>query len=216
MNKVKAAYLNIVASLFQQMISVVFGFISRMLFIHILGVEILGLNNTFESALGTLALADLGIQRAITYSLYKPFQNKDYEKVNAILAIYKWFYRIVSAIIFVGALLCIPFLPYIISGFEFKKVFIFFFMLMAVNSTLSYLLAYKRILFYVDQKDYITKLTDAACSFIFLISKIAALYMTRSYFAYLIIQVAQTIISNIIIYTLSNRKYNFIKPAAVD
>lgn len=210
MDKVKASYLNIAASLFQQMIGVVLGFISRMLFIHILGVEILGLNNTLESVLGTLALADLGIQRAITFGLYRPFQEKDYKRVNDILIIYKWFYRLVAIIIFIGSMICIPFLSYIITGFEFESVFILYFVLQAANSVSSYMLAYKRILFYVDQKDYITKLIDAGSSFIFLLAKIALLCITGSYIGYLLLQIIQTILSNLFILLICKRKYSYI------
>ena len=213
MNKAKASYLNIAASLFQQMIGVILGFVSRMLFIHILGTEVLGLNNTFESVLGTLALADLGIQRAITFSLYKPFQENDYEKINSIITIYKWFYRLVGFIVFIGSVMCIPFLPYIITGFEFKSIFILYFMLQAVSSSSSYLLAYKRVLFYVDQRDYIIKLIDASSSFLFLSLKICILYMAKSYIGYLLIQIVQTVLSNVVVHLICTKKYPYITNA---
>lgn len=216
MNKVKSSYYNIIASIIQQAISIILGFVSRMLFIHILGVEMLGLSSTFESVLGTLALADLGIQRAITYSLYKPFADSDYPMINKVLCIYKWFYRLVAVIIVIGALVCFPFLNNIISGIEFKNIFYLYFILQAAGSASSYLLAYKRVLLFVDQKDYVTKIIDSISSFCFLILKIAVIYFFKNFALYLIIQISQVVVSNLFVHIVCVKIYPFVENVHFD
>ena len=55
----------------------IFRFVSRTIFIKFLGEQYLGVNGILSNVLGILALADLGIGNAISFSLYKPLANKD-------------------------------------------------------------------------------------------------------------------------------------------
>ena len=73
-------------------VEAVMGFISRTIFVTMLGADYLGLNGLFASILSTLSLAELGFGSAIGYHLYKPVSEKNYEEINKLLAFYKKIY----------------------------------------------------------------------------------------------------------------------------
>ena len=68
---------NIIFGAINRMISIIFPFIVRTIFIKTLGEEYLGLNSLFSSVLQVLNLADLGFSSAIVASMYKPFADND-------------------------------------------------------------------------------------------------------------------------------------------
>lgn len=51
-------------------------FVSRTIFIKVLGAEFLGLNGLFTNILSILALSELGIGSAISFYLYRPIAEK--------------------------------------------------------------------------------------------------------------------------------------------
>ena len=70
MNRGTIAIRNSTVSLLTQILTIVLQFATRSIFIRYLGVELLGLGNTFASLLSTLSLAELGFQSAVVYNLY--------------------------------------------------------------------------------------------------------------------------------------------------
>ena len=65
----------------------ILSFISRTVFIYILGTVYLGVNGLFTNILGMLSLAELGVGSAISFSLYKPLAENDIHKIQAIINI---------------------------------------------------------------------------------------------------------------------------------
>ena len=63
---------NISANIMYQVLSFVLSFVSRTVFIQVLGVGYLGINGLFNDVLSMLNLAELGFGTAMTYSMYKP------------------------------------------------------------------------------------------------------------------------------------------------
>ena len=96
-------------------VTMVLQFVSRTVFIQTVGVYYLGINGLFASVLGILSLTELGIGSAINFSLYKPVAEKDYEKIKALMGLYKKAYRVIAAIVTVIGLALIPFLPYLVN-----------------------------------------------------------------------------------------------------
>ena len=75
---------NVVLSSIFQIIAYIIGFVSRTIFIKILGEEYLGLNGVFTNILTLLSFAELGIGSAIVYSMYKPLATKNTKKLFGI------------------------------------------------------------------------------------------------------------------------------------
>lgn len=93
MNIKRNALLNSSAGLISQVVTIVFQFVTRSIFLRYLGVELLGLNSTFASILSALALAELGFESAIIYSLYKPIKEQNHVEINKIVSIFCYVYR---------------------------------------------------------------------------------------------------------------------------
>lgn len=71
-----------------RVVSILFPFIVRTIFIKTLGEEYLGLNSLYSSVLQVLNLADLGFASAIVASMYKPIADNDVKKVSALMALF--------------------------------------------------------------------------------------------------------------------------------
>lgn len=102
MNRTVQSIKNARVSLFFSVLVLVLGFFSRKILIDCLGAEVLGLNTTATNLLGFLNLAELGISAAISYTLYTPLFQKDYETINEIVAVQGWLYRRIAYIVLAG------------------------------------------------------------------------------------------------------------------
>ena len=78
----------------------------------------LGLNTTATNLLGFLNLAELGISAAISYTLYTPLFQKDYETINEIVAVQGWLYRRIAYIVLAGGAVLMCFFPWIFAKME--------------------------------------------------------------------------------------------------
>ena len=104
---------NSLAAIVGQAISLIFGFVTRIVFVRVLGEAYLGVNGVFYSVLSLLSLTELGLGSAITFALYRPLADKDDESVGRIMNLYALAYRIVAAVVMAIGLLLIPFLGYL-------------------------------------------------------------------------------------------------------
>ena len=106
---------NIIVSIGVQVGIILISFISRTIFIKILGAEYLGVNSLFTNVLTILSLAELGIGSAIVYSMYKPLAVRDEKKIAQLMNFYKKVYRKIGIIVLICGIVIIPFLKYIIN-----------------------------------------------------------------------------------------------------
>ena len=99
-----------------QVINIVLSFLSRTVFIRLLGAEYLGVNGLFTNILTMLSFAELGIGNAIIYNLYKPLAENDQEKVKSLMALYEKAYKTIGCAIGLLGLLVMPFMGYIVKA----------------------------------------------------------------------------------------------------
>ena len=118
MNRGTIAIRNSTVSLLTQILTIVLQFATRSIFIRYLGVELLGLGNTFASLLSTLSLAELGFQSAVVYNLYAPLATHDEKTISKIISIYRVIYQVIGIFFIAASLCCLPLLPYILKGIE--------------------------------------------------------------------------------------------------
>ena len=81
-SRIKNASMNFLSSTFGNLISTLMTFITRTVFIYLLGTSYLGINGLFTNVLGMLSFAELGIGTAINFSLYKPVAENDKRKIS--------------------------------------------------------------------------------------------------------------------------------------
>ena len=71
-------------------------FFSRKIFLDSLGADFVGLTGTLQNLLGFLNLAEMGIGAAIGYVLYRPLFEQNKEKINEIISVLGYMYRLVG------------------------------------------------------------------------------------------------------------------------
>ena len=156
-SRTKNSFRNILFSLANQLITILLGFVNRSVFIWTLGVGYLGISGLFSDILTMLSLADLGFGVALTYSMYKPLAEKDYDRLAALTGLYRRVYRIIALAVTVIGLALVPFLKYLINlKHPIPHITLYYLMFLA-NTVASYLVVYKTSILTADQKDYLLK-----------------------------------------------------------
>ncbi len=132
---------NAIWAVLYTLVTTLMGFVIRTLLIQKIGAEYLGLSGLCQAILGTLNLAELGMDTAISYNLYKPFAEDDTERINALLALYQKLYKIIALIILLLGLAVLPFIPKLIKDEPPADVNVYFiFSLYLLDTVFSYLL----------------------------------------------------------------------------
>lgn len=206
--RVEKVMKNSAIGLVTQIIVLVTGFLTQIVFNYYLGKSNYGLNSVLNSLLNMLTLAELGVGSAITYHLYKPLAEGDRDTIASIMALFRKVYFIIGCVVFIlgmGMLLVIP-LVVRDEGADYAYIrFVFFIQLMSTVST--YFLSYKRMLLYADQKNYVCALYDTLMNIIFSILRIVFLVINQSYVIYSVLMVLQQVFANIFIAYHCNRLY---------
>ncbi len=197
---------------FFQVLSLVLGFVSRTIFIRILGSEYLGLNSLFTNILTILSFAELGIGNAIIFSMYKPLATKNKDQLKKLVKFYKKTYTTIGLIILGVGLLIIPFIPYIIAETpNIKESIYLIYILFLLDASISYFFSYKTSIISADQKNYIVIMYTNIFKIIQIFVQLIVLYFTKEYILYLILQVLNTLLTNIYLAHKSDKMYPFLK-----
>lgn len=216
MNRIQKTARNSAVSLLGQIITILLSFISRKVFLQYFGVALLGLNSTFASLLSTLSLAELGFQQVIVYHLYGVLATGNEEKINNLVNIYRLVYRWIGCFFIGAALCCTPFLQYILSDIEATDSVRLFFLIQALTGACTYFLAYKRNILYADQKSYISGLVDTVVNTSATIIGIFIAIYTQNYLLFLLINLAKTYLSNLIVHLSCTKHYPYLHRTKAD
>ncbi|MBQ3165587.1 MAG: oligosaccharide flippase family protein [Lachnospiraceae bacterium] len=202
-----------IISLVSQMISILLTLLCTRIFVLELGTEIRGLNGLITNCVGILALSDLGIGIAITYALYQPLVEDNKKEIAVIMKLYKRIYYFIGVAVFCMGIVMSFFLDYFIknSTYNWNYIIVLFYIQLLCTVSTYFLGAYKRNLLYADQKQYIISTVDTISLVIFSIIKILVLMLCKSYILFMIIQIIQTVGSNITISFICDRIYPFLK-----
>lgn len=214
-SRVKNSLRNTIFGLGGHLLSLIISFISRSVFIHILGVEYNGVNGLFSNILQILSLAELGFATSIAYALYKPLKDHDEKTVAMLMRYFAKIYRIIALIVSLLGLCCIPFLQYLIAedlsklSFSINELRIYFLMYLA-NTVFSYLLAYKRTIITADQNSYLISNVDNGCNILLYTLQIFLLHISKNFYAFLSIMIAKTIVNNLVIHIIASKQYPYL------
>lgn len=101
-SRIKKTLLNARVNFIYYFITLILSFFSRKVFLDCLGADFVGLTGTLQNLLGFLNLAELGVGSAIGYLLYKPLYDHDQDKINEIISVMGYLYRIIGLVILVA------------------------------------------------------------------------------------------------------------------
>lgn len=202
---------NIQYGTLNQIITILFSFINRTVFISILGAEYLGINGLFSEVLTMLSMADLGFGIAMSYSFYKPLAENNIKKIAALVSFYKKVYNIIAFAVAIIGLALVPFLHLIVNLEAAIPNVRLYYLLFLANTVISYLFVYKSSLINADQKNYLISKYQVIINTFKIVFQIILLLITKSYVVYLLIQVISTVMVNIFISNKADSMYPYIK-----
>lgn len=158
-----------------------------------------------------LSIVELGIGTTIIYHLYKPIAEQNIETIKSLMNFYKKTYYVITLCIATIGICIIPFLGGIVGNVSIKENIIFIYILFLIDVICSYLLSYKRSIFYATQKNYMIDIIHIIYLLLLNITQILILIFTKNYIAYLVMKIVFRILENIIITWIANRKYPYLK-----
>lgn len=205
---------NALFGLSNQLATLILNFISRTVFIRVLGAGFLGINGLFTDLLMMLSLADLGLNSAMLYSYFKPLAEKDEAKISALAHFYKVIYRVIAVFVFLIGLAMMPFLDKIVNLETPIPNLRMYYLLFLFNTIISYFFVYKGSIIDADQKNYILSRNQLIINTLRIIAQTIVLMWTANYYFYIGLMIIGTLSNNLIISAQANRLYPFIRKPA--
>jgi O-antigen/teichoic acid export membrane protein len=192
-----------------QVPNIILGFVVRKLFIQYIGIEMLGVSGTFLSLLSTLCIAEMGLESAIIYSLYKPMNVGSKREIEDIISILKRIYQFVGLFVLVSGLAMSLFLPQILKGIEVNSTIYIAFYCYLSGSAITYFFAYKGTFLLAQQKDYVRSLYATAYKIVAAIIQLILIVKFHSFVLFAAVSVVQNFMTNYSISRYVDKNYNY-------
>ena len=202
---------NMVFAIISNIISIIIGFVIQTIFIKTLGTTYLGVDKLFLNIISMLSIVDMGLGSAIIYNMYKPVDSGDKEKIKSLMAFYKKAYNIIIVLVTVIGLSLIPFLGLIVKDANINENIIIVYLLFLLDMVASYVVAYKKSIFYADQKNYYVIISRIFYLTIMNTLLIFVLLTIKNYYLYLIIRIIMRLLENIVMSIIADIKYPYLK-----
>ncbi len=215
MSRIKNTKKNIIYGYISTILIYIINFISRTVFIKILGVTYLGISGLFSNFLGVLSLAELGIGTAMTFSLYSPISTSNEEKLKSLMMFYKRAYYIIALIITVIGFSFMPLLNIIVNNSSDIDNISIYYVIFLINTVSSYFVSYKYSLIYAYQKKYLITNINSIFSIFIALSQIIVLVLFKNYIAYLLALLMVNLLQKIYMNFYINKRYPYLKDKSV-
>ncbi|MDT8390377.1 MAG: hypothetical protein RRC34_07705 [Lentisphaeria bacterium] len=216
-SRTRYAAMNMATNVVGYFFNTLLGFVCRIVFVHYLTVDYLGVNGLFTSIIAMLSLTELGIGSVITYSLYEPLARGDRKRIAVLMTFYAGIYKVIGLIVAGMGLALIPFLNKIISEPpDIKEDLALIYLFFLFNSVFSYFFSHKISLLRAAQKDYIVVGASYLITTLQSLFQIAVLIVTKNYLYYLYIQTFGTICYFFWLSLVVKKHYGFIPVDPVD
>lgn len=199
-----------VAGIAYQIVVLVFSFVSRTIFIRILGSEYLGINGLFSNILTILSLAELGFGSAINYCLYKPLAENDEDKIAALMNFYKKIYNTIAIVVFIVGISLTPFLDYLVNTDKAIPHLKIYYILILLQTVVSYCFVYKMALFNANQEGYLVTNYGIFTYVLQFFLQNIFLILTHNFSIYLIMSIVCTLLNNILISRKADKTYAYL------
>lgn len=200
------------AGLIGYIITYVATFAYRTVFIYSLGQTYLGIQGLFSNILSMLALAELGISTAITFSLYKPLADNNKEKIKSLMHYFKVAYLIIGAVIAVIGLSLTSFLDFFIKERpDIPESLVLIYFLYLFDTVISYAFVHKQAIIRADQKVYVISIATNIFQILRDIVQIIWLIIGKSFLPVLIIQISSTFLLNVYLARKADMLYPYLK-----
>ena len=211
-SRVKKTMLNAKINLICYFASFITAFFTRKILLDHLGAEFIGFTGTVGSLLSFLGLAELGVGTAIGYVLYKPIADGNKFKINEIISVLGYLYRIIGLVILSLGVIGSLFLPLIFPNTNIPLGVIYFgFYAYLTSSMIGYFVNYRTALLSADQRNYIvTGYFQVTTTCKVILQMVLAIYF-GSFYIYFAVELIGGIINAIILYWKIDQTYPWLK-----
>lgn len=214
-SRIAKSGVNIATAIAQNVLNIFLVFIARIIFVKVLDVSYLGINGLFTNILNILSLADMGINTAMMYSLYKPLAENNQKKICSLVSYFRKVYLAIAGIITILGIMIMPFLKLIIR-LEHPVDFLYGYYLLALaNVVVSYLFIYRTTLMIADQKSYILNNYIMVFRIVTFVLQTIVLIFFKNYFIYLLMALIVNVFSNFTQNAIVVKQYSFLKQKAL-
>lgn len=191
-------------------------FFSRKIFLDYLGAEVLGLNTTAVNLLQFLNLAELGINSAVGFTLYKPLLDEDYDTINEIITLQKYLYRNIAILLLIGAAILMAFFPIIFKDITLPLWYAYgSFGVLIFGSLLTYLINYKQIILTASQHDYLVLYSYKSVMMLKVLCQMFFVWkFSNGYFWWIILEALFAILGSISLHFTTKRCFPLLKNSA--
>ena len=209
MSRTKKSAINSVVGIACSLISSILSFVLQAVFIRLLGLEYSGINGLFTDILKILNLAELGINNAIMFRLYKQIADNNQFEIEKLLNYYRKFSYLIGLIILVIGIGFIPFLHLFVKEVPtFPESLWSLYIIVLATSVATQFLHYRSILILAKQDRYIYTIINYSSIFLKHALQILVLWLFKNIYLYLFVALFTTILSGIISGIISKRRYS--------
>jgi len=209
--KTKRAAINSMVSVATQAITLLLNMVTRTVFLTYLTVELLGVSTLISSSVALVGVADLGVNTAIMFALYRPLATGDRAQIAAIVAYSRKIFAFIALAVGAMGLLAIPLLPMVGKAGVGTRDLVLYYLIVLAGSVISYLMADRQVLLLADQRLDIIKWANFVSSIVKFLLQLAVIIAFQNFLAFLIVQSASVIFGNILAYLYANSHYSYTK-----
>lgn len=221
-SRLKNSKRNLIFGLLSSLLGIATSFVVRTVLLYTLNEAFLGLNGLFTSIMQILNITDLGFSVAIMFILYKPINDGDYVRVNAIANFLRKIYLVIGIIIIGLGCAIMPALSFLVKAntsadhiemLQGINIYIPF-AIYVLNSSISYIFfGYKSTILSAMQRQDIVSIIHLMSTTLARVAQIVCLLLFKNFYVFVAITVVGSILNNIFIQILSRKYFPEIKPA---
>lgn len=204
----RKSVLNVTVSVGFKILTMLLVVVVKRCLIDACGNDVNGLNALYQSVIGFLSVAELGVGSAITFCMYKPIVEGDTDTVSALYHLFRRIYLLVGGVILALGLAVTPFIDDFAKGYDASHVNLYFtFILMLVSVVLTYLFSSKISLINAYKNNYVTTAISSGGLLLQYVLQIAVLLLTRSFVWYLVCRIVSVLVQWVITEIVTRKRY---------
>lgn len=207
---------NAVFGIIYRIVIVLLPFIVRTILIKELGIEYVGISGLFTSILSILSLSELGFDSAVVIIMYGAIAEDNKQQIAALLAFIKKTYLIVGGVILSLGVLCIPFLPYLISDLSQLphdvNLYCIYLVFLSAASVSYFFGGYRHSLVVAFQRNDVISKISICTQLLFFILQVIVLFTFKNYYYYVFTLPLLSLANNVLIAEVSKRLFPGIRP----
>lgn len=170
----------------KQIAFVFLNFISKTVFIRVLGKELLGINSLFNNIMTLISVVEFGIGTVFTYYMYEPLKNGDTYRTTQTYNYFKVTYIKISIILLAVMISIMPIILRLTDTRVSIYILASYYLIYILSATISNFYFINYAVFIANQEEHIVARIQTGLMVLFYTLQIILLFLLKSMMAYLI------------------------------